>query len=61
MRTTHAVKFLLSKLPQNAHMAHSLPGLTNNLLSIAVLCDADSEVFFNATSCKVTFDSKIIL
>jgi hypothetical protein len=61
MRTTHAVNLLLSKLPPNAHMAHSLPGLTNNLLSIAVLCNAVCKVFFNATGCKVTFDAKIIL
>jgi hypothetical protein len=40
MRTTHAVNLLLSKLPPNARMAHSLPGLTNNLLSVAVLCNA---------------------
>ncbi len=42
-------------------MAHSLPGLTNNLLSVAVLCNAGCEVFFNATGCKVTFDGEIIL
>jgi hypothetical protein len=61
MRTTHAVDLLLSKLPPNSRMAHSLPGLTNNLLSIAVLCNAGCEVFFNTTGCKVTFDGYIIL
>jgi hypothetical protein len=61
MRTTHTVDLLLSKLPPNACMTHSLPGLTNNLLSVAVLCDAGCNVFFNATGCKVTFDSKVIL
>jgi hypothetical protein len=61
MRTIHAVNLLLSKLPPNARMSHSFPSLTNNLLSVAVLCDAGCEVFFNATSCKVTFDSEVIL
>jgi hypothetical protein len=35
-------------------MAHSLPGLSNNLLSIR-------EVFFNATGCEVTLNGEIIL
>jgi hypothetical protein len=42
-------------------MAHSLPGLTNNLLSNAVLCNAGCKVFFNATACEVSFDGKVIL
>jgi hypothetical protein len=42
-------------------MAHSLPSLTNNLLSVAVLRDTGCKVFFNATGCEVTFDGKIIL
>jgi hypothetical protein len=61
MRTTHAVDLLLSKLPPNARMAHSLPGLTNNLLSVPVLCDAGCEVFFNSTGCEVTLNGEIIL
>jgi hypothetical protein len=42
-------------------MAHSLTGLTNNLLSVAVLCDAGCEVFFNATGCEVTLNGLVIL
>jgi hypothetical protein len=61
MRSTHAVDLLLTKLPPNARMAHSLPGLTNNLLSIAVLYNTGCKVFFNATGCEVTFDGKSIL
>ena len=61
MRTTHAVDLLLSKLPPHARMAHSLPGLTNNLLSVPVLCDAGCEVFFNATGCEVTLNGDVIL
>jgi hypothetical protein len=61
MRTTHTVDLLLRKLPPDARMAHSLPGLTNNLLSVAVLCNAGCEVFFNATGCEVTLNGKVIL
>jgi hypothetical protein len=51
MHTTHAVDLLLCKLPPDTWMAHSLPSLTNNILSVAVLCDASCKVFFNATGC----------
>jgi hypothetical protein len=61
MPTTHAVDLFLCKLPPNAWMAHSLPGLTNNLLSIAVLCNAGCKVFFNAFGCEVTLNGVIIL
>jgi hypothetical protein len=61
IRTTHAVHLLLHKLPPNAWMAHSLPSLTNNLLSIVVLCDAGCKVFFNATGCEVTLNCEVIL
>ena len=55
MQSTHAVDLvLLSKLPPDAQMAHFLPGLTNNLLSVLVLYDSGCEVFFNATGCEVT-------
>jgi hypothetical protein len=39
MCTTHAMDLLLQKLPPDARMAHRLPGLVNNLLSITVLCN----------------------
>jgi hypothetical protein len=47
MMTTHAINLLLRKLPPEARLAHQLPGLVNNLLSVAVLCDAGCEVFFS--------------
>ncbi len=34
MTFTHAVNHLLTKLPADACLAHQLPGLINNLLSI---------------------------
>jgi hypothetical protein len=61
MRFTHSVDLLLQKLPPDARMAHSLPGLTNKLLSIAILCDAGCKVFFHATRCEVTHNGVVIL
>jgi hypothetical protein len=61
MMTTHAVDLLLSKLPPVAPLAHQLHGLVNNVLSIAVLCDAGCVVFFHKTGCKVTLNRETIL
>ncbi len=61
MRTTHTIDLLLQKLPPNACMAHRLPGLINNLLFIAVLCNADCKVYFHSTDCEVTLNGEIIL
>jgi hypothetical protein len=61
MTTTHAVDLLLRHLPPKARLGHCLPGLVNNLLSVAALVDAGCEVFFRRTGCKVTFDGTVIL
>ncbi len=57
----HAVNLLRQNLPPEVHLGHRLPGLVNNLLSIAALVDAGCKVFFHCTGCKVTFDGAIIL
>jgi hypothetical protein len=61
MATTHPVDLLLSKLPPEARLAHQLPGFVNNLLSVAILCNAGYKVFFHKTGCKVTLDGETIL
>jgi hypothetical protein len=48
MRTTHTMDLLLQKLLPDAHMAHCLCRLVNNLLSIAVLCNAGCKVYFHS-------------
>jgi hypothetical protein len=58
---THAMDLLLQKLPPDRPVAHHLPGLVNNLLSVAVLCDAGCEVYFHTTGCEVSLNGKIIL
>ena len=40
MTSTHDIDLLLTKLLADARLAHRLPGLINNLLSVVVLCDA---------------------
>jgi hypothetical protein len=54
MTSTQAVNLLLTKLPAEVRLAHRLPGLVNNLLLVAVLCDASCNVFFHKHGCKVT-------
>ncbi len=59
--TTHAVDLLLQNLPPEAQLGHRLPGLVNNLLSVAALVDTGCKVFFHCTGCEVTFNGAIIL
>ena len=61
MTSMHAVNLLLTKLPDDACLAHRLPGLVNNLLSVAVLCDAGCEVFFHKHGCEVIHNGETIL
>ena len=61
MTTTHFVYLLFWNLPPKACLGHCLPGLINNLHSVAALVDARCKVFFHCTRCKVTFDGGIIL
>ncbi len=61
MTTMHAVDLLFWNLPPEAYLGHRLPGLVNNLLSIAALVDTRCKVFFHCTGCKVTFNKAIIL
>ncbi len=61
MTTTHAVDLLLRNLPKTARLGHRLPGLVNNLLSVATLIDSRCDIYFHRTGCEVSFDGKVIL
>ncbi len=61
MTTSHPVNLLLSKLLPEARLAHPLPGIVNNRLFLAVLCNMGCKVFFHKTGCKVTLDAETIL
>ncbi|KAL7475163.1 hypothetical protein ACHAW6_001087, partial [Cyclotella cf. meneghiniana] len=52
----------LPKLPQSAKQAYRRSGLTNNLLSMAILADAGCDVFFfQQTGYEVSYNGDIIL
>ena len=61
MTSNNTVDLLLQALPPDAHLAHGLPSLTNNLLSVAALCNARCEVFFHWHGCKVTLEGTTII
>jgi hypothetical protein len=61
MTTMHAINLLLWILPPEACLGNRLPGLVNNLLSVAALVDAGCKFFFHRTGCKVTFNRALIL
>ena len=61
MNTTTTLRLLLHALPEGARAAHVLPGLCNNLLSTAVLCDAGCQVEFSKDSCLVHYKDRVVL
>jgi hypothetical protein len=61
MTSTHTINFLLQALPPKVQLAHPLPGLTNNLLLVAALCNPGCKEFFHRHGCKVTFEGTTIL
>jgi hypothetical protein len=61
MTSTNTVDLLLQALPPQTRLAHRLPGLINNLLSVAVLCDAGCKVFFHRHGCEVTLEGTTII
>jgi len=61
MTTTKNLEFLLTKLPKSARQAHRLPGIVNNLLSVAEFCDAGCDVEFHHTGCNVLYNGKIVM
>ena len=61
MTTTKNLELLLTKLPKSSRQAHRLPGIINNLLSVAELCDAGCDVEFHRTGCNVSYNGKIVM
>ena len=47
MHTQKTIELLLPKLPQAARKGYTVPHLTNNLVSVAELCDVGCTVFFH--------------
>ena len=61
MKTTETLNLLLNKLPPTARTAHRCPGITNNLLSVSTLCNADCSVLFLEHGVTVEFNGEIVL
>ena len=61
MTTTGTLFLDLPSLPSQARIAHRLPGITNNLISAPVLCDAGCTVSFNNKNVEVIKDGKTVL
>jgi len=61
MFTTNTLELLLNKLPKAAREAHEAPTLTNNLLSVSVLCDAGCDVWFHMHGCEIAFNGETII
>ena len=61
MFTTNTLELLLTKLPKSAREAHAAPTLTNNLLSVSVLCDAGCDVWFHMHGCEISFNGETII
>ena len=51
---------MLSKLPPKAQKGYTVPNITNNLVSVAKLCDADCNVFFHKNGVDIDYDGEII-
>ena len=61
MFTTSTLELLLTKLPKSAREAHAFPSLTNNLLSVFVLCDEGCDIWFHMHGCEINFNGETIV
>ncbi len=60
MSTKKTIELLLSKWPAKARKGYTVPNITNNLVSVAKLCDADCTVFFHRHGTKINYEGEII-
>ena len=60
MQTSKTIELLLPKLPPPARKGYTVPGITNNLVSVAELCDAWCTVFFHKHGVDISYEGEII-
>ena len=60
MQTQKTIELLLPKLPTNARKGYTVPNITNNLVSVAELCDAGCTVFFHKHGVDISYEGEII-
>ena len=61
MFTTKTLDLLLSRLPTVEREAHQAPNLTNNLLSVFVLCNTRCKIIFYFSGCEVLVNGETII
>ena len=60
MSTQKTIELLLPKWPKKARKGYTVPNITNNLVSVAELCDADCTVYFHQHGVDITYEGEII-
>ena len=60
MSTQKTIELLLPKWPEKARKGYTVPNITNNLVSVAELCDADCTVFFHRHGVDINYEGEII-
>ena len=60
MHTQKTIELLLPKLPPKARKGYTVPNITNNLVSVAELCDTGCTVFFHVHGVDITYEGEII-
>ena len=60
MQTSKTIELLLPKLLPPARKGYTVPGITNNLVSVAELCDAWCTVFFHKHGVDIGFKGETI-
>ena len=60
MHTNKTIELLLPKLPPSARKGYTVPNITNNLVSVAELCDAGCTVFFHMHGVDINCDGETI-
>ena len=60
MSTQKTIELLLPKWPKKARKGYTVPNITNNLVSVAELCDADCTVYFHQHGVDINYEGEII-
>ena len=60
MSTQKTIELLLPKWPEKARKGYTVPNITNNLVSVAELCDAGCTVFFHEHGVDIEYEGEVI-
>ena len=60
IETTQTVELLLDKFPKAARKVYIVSHITNNLVAVSKLCDADCSVYFHKHGVEIDFEGEDI-